>query len=168
MIARLFAHPWLYGVAGAAILGAVAWAVHDVRSAYRARAALPIARAERDAAILARDALSEAVDRQVEANGRLDRETAKRLKAADDFARSLAERLRIVSAARRQLCPAPAAASVDHGAVRESGDSEAIRRGFERVDRATEAHLAASGRDAERLTGAQTYIKGLPKRCVPD
>lgn len=45
--ARLIA----YGLAGAAILGAVAWAVHDVRSAYAARAALPIARQERDAAI---------------------------------------------------------------------------------------------------------------------
>ena len=45
--ARLIA----YGLAGAAILGAVAWAVHDVRSAYAAKAALPIARQERDAAI---------------------------------------------------------------------------------------------------------------------
>lgn len=53
VIAWLFARPRLalYGVAGAAILGAVAWAVHDVRSAYAARAALPIARQERDAAI---------------------------------------------------------------------------------------------------------------------
>lgn len=53
VIAWLLARPRLalYGVAGAAILGGVAWAVHDVRSAYAARAALPIARQERDAAI---------------------------------------------------------------------------------------------------------------------
>jgi hypothetical protein len=40
--ARLIA----YAVAGAALLAGVAWAVHDVRSAYAARRALPIARAE--------------------------------------------------------------------------------------------------------------------------
>jgi len=45
--ARLIA----YGVAGAVLAGGVAWAIHDVRSAYRARAALPLARAERDAAV---------------------------------------------------------------------------------------------------------------------
>ena len=40
-----------YAVAGAALAGGIAWAIHDVRSAYAARAALPIARQERDAAI---------------------------------------------------------------------------------------------------------------------
>lgn len=45
--ARLIA----YGVAGAALAGALAWAGLSVRSAYRAKAALPIARQERDAAI---------------------------------------------------------------------------------------------------------------------
>ena len=45
--ARLIA----YAAAWAALAGGLAWAVHDVRSAYAARRALPIARAERDAAI---------------------------------------------------------------------------------------------------------------------
>lgn len=40
-----------YGLAGAALAGALAWAGLSVRSAYRAKAALPIARAERDAAV---------------------------------------------------------------------------------------------------------------------
>ena len=53
MIGCLLARPRLiaYGLAGAALAGALAWAGLSVRSAYRAKAALPIARAERDAAI---------------------------------------------------------------------------------------------------------------------
>ncbi len=50
MIARLLAHPWLYGVAGAALLGASGvawWRVHAWRAAYQERPALV---AERDAA----------------------------------------------------------------------------------------------------------------------
>lgn len=45
--ARLIA----YGLAGAALAGALAWAGLSVRSAYRAKAALPIALKERDAAV---------------------------------------------------------------------------------------------------------------------
>ena len=76
MIGWLLARPrlWLYGVAGAAILGAVAWAGLSVRSAYRAKAALPIARAERDEARASLAAYQEAARLAAEVAGRVQTE----------------------------------------------------------------------------------------------
>lgn len=53
MIAWLLARPRLiaYGLAGAALAGGLAWAGWSVKSAYAAKAALPIALKERDAAV---------------------------------------------------------------------------------------------------------------------
>ena len=63
-----------YGLAGAAIVGALAWAIHDVRSAYRARAALPIARAERDEAVATLAGYQEAARLAAEVAGRVQTE----------------------------------------------------------------------------------------------
>ena len=168
MIARLLAHPWLYGVAGAAILGAGGlawWRVSAWHSAYQERPALV---AERDAAITARKRSESAIQTQVEANQRLEHDTNAALRSAGAAALDLAGRLRAYQAMRRPICPAAPAASVPDGAGPQSGDREAIERAVERVEQATEAHLVAAGEDAEFLTGLQTYVRGLPKRCVAD
>lgn len=165
MIGRILAHPWLYGGVAAAILGAGGlawWRVSAWHSAYQERPALV---AERDAAVTARKLSESAIQTQVEANQRLEHDTNAALRRAGAAAHDLAGRLRQYQAMRRPVCPAPAAPGVDHGAGRESGDSEEAER---RIDRAVESHFTACARDAERLTGAQTYINGLPKRCVAD
>ena len=68
--ARLIA----YGLAGAALAGALAWAGLSVRSAYRAKAALPIARAERDVAVATLAGYQEAARLAAEVAGRVQTE----------------------------------------------------------------------------------------------
>ena len=170
MIAWLLARPRLiaYGLAGAAILGAGGlawWRVHAWRAAYQERPALV---AERDAAVTARKLSESAIQTQVEANQRLEHDTNAALRRAGAAAHDLAGRLRQYQAMRRPVCPAPAAPGEPDATGPEPGDRAAIERGFERVEQATEAHLVAAGEDAEFLTGLQTYVRGLPKRCVPD
>ena len=170
MIAWLLARPRLiaYGLAGAALAGGVAWAVHDVRSAYAARAALPIAIADAAKARAEKAQSEKSVTDQIAANQRIERETNEALRRAGAAAHDLAGRLRQYQAMRRPVCPAPAAPGEPHATGPQPGDRAAIERGFERVEQATEAHLVAAGEDAEFLTGLQTYVRGLPKRCVPD
>jgi hypothetical protein len=140
----------------------------SIRNAYDKAAQLKEVKEELEAAVLARDALSDAVDRQVEANGRIERETAEKIAAANLAARELAGRLRNYQAMRGSLCSKVATAGRLNDAGKEPGNSEAINAGIEGVDRATEAHFAACADDAERLTGLQVYVRGLPKRCTPD
>ena len=76
MIAWLLARPRLlaYGLGGLALAGGLAWAVHDVRSAYAARAALPIVRAERDVAVATLAGYQEAARLAAEVAGRVQTE----------------------------------------------------------------------------------------------
>jgi hypothetical protein len=141
------------------------WRVHAWRSAYQERPAIV---AQRDAAILKINTMAADIERQAIRNQENDNATAERARVADAANRDLAGRLRHYQALRRPVCPAPAAPGEPDAAGPEPGDRAAIERGFERVEQATEAHLVAAGEDAEFLTGLQTYVRGLPKRCVAD
>lgn len=150
-----------YGLAGAAIVGALTWGVHDVRSAYRARAALPIARAERDAAVAAQARSEQSVARQIAVNEEIERETVRKLAAADAAARDLARRLLHARRQARPVCPASAAPGNPDGTAGEPA-------GADEIGEATAAYIAACDGDAVRLNALQGYVRGLPHRCVPD
>lgn len=82
MIARLLAHPWLYGAVAAAILGAGGlawWRVHAWRSAYQERPALV---AERDAATENLVAMQESARLTGQVLGRAEDRVAETAKAA--------------------------------------------------------------------------------------
>ena len=171
MIAWLLARPRLiaYGLAGAAILGAGGlawWRVSAWHSAYQERPEIEkrikAVERERDDAIRDGKAVADALVGQVAANRRIEDDTTTRTAAADAAARDLARRL--------QLSQARAAAA-DRAAATAAGDLDAARRvarDREAIGRAAEEHFAACSKDAERLTGLQTYVRALPKRCVPD
>ena len=162
MIGWLLARPRLalYGVAGAAILGAATWAWLTVSGWRSDSQRLPVVEAERDAAVAARATAERAVLEQVETNARIERETNDALRRAGIAARDLADGLRRHYASLpRPQCPTAPAAGDPHGTAGEPADGD-------RVEAATGRHLEACARDAERLTGLQAYVRALPQRCV--
>lgn len=170
-LAVLKSLPWrLIGYAVAAAL--VVWAALtvngwrlDSRALEATQKALETATADRDRYAAreasARQALREAAGKAAEKEAadkataeRIEHELQTKLAAADTRGRDLARRLSI---AARAACPGGGAvpgaadpAGQPGQAAGEPGDGEAI-------ERATAEHLAACGRDAERLAGWQAW-----------
>ena len=163
MIAWLLARPRLlaYGLGALALAGGLWWVAHTVsqwREAYRERPALVAAR---DQAIAAQHRSETAVARQVAVNQEIERETVRRLAAADAAARDLARRLLQALRAPRPVCPVAPAAGDPHGTAGEPASGG-------EVEEATAGLFAAADRDAARLNALQGYVRVLPRRCVPD
>lgn len=150
----------LYGLAGAALLGAATWAWVTVSGWRHDSERLPAVEAERDAARVERAATEASLLGQVEANRRLEHDTNEALARAGLAAHDLADGLRRHYASLpRPQCPTAPAAGDPHAAAGEPADGD-------RVEAATGRHLEACARDAERLTGLQGYVRALPQRCV--
>lgn len=150
-----------YLVGALGLAGGLWWVAHTVsqwREAYRERPALVAAR---DAAVAAQTRSENAVARQVAINQEIERETIRQLAAADAAARDLARRLLQARRAPRPVCPAAPAPGDPDGTAGEPGRDRA-------VEDAVAGVIAAGDRDSARLTGLQTYVRGLPKRCVKD